>query len=377
MTTDQTRRPVLLRRAALGALAALTLSAGCAPPKPDTSGAPTASLPASAAGASASGEGTASAGGARFAPAILSREPWRYTTADGEIIRTPNYRLYSTTEDRVMSARLAGFLEHALAHYRTAIVPLPAPTQRLDTYLMANRPQWERLTQQLMGPQAEALLKIPRGGYASRGIGVFYNIGLFDTLAIAGHEGWHQYTQRVFNEPLPVWLEEGMATYMEGHRWEENTPVFRAWANVQRFNQLRTARNEGKLMPLDELLDGRPQDFLQFTDQRVLTFYAQLWALVHFLNEGEGGKYRAGLHRVIADASAGTLNETVTADRDDAEQRRALASRTGPGVFLTYFNADLSTAQSEYSRFVDQITQTGAATAIGEGRSPVAPSVPR
>lgn len=302
---------------------------------------------------------------------VLSTDDWTFATAQGKVLRTANYRIYTTVENPVLRARLASYLEHGLVHYRTALGPLPAPTQRLDTYLMKNRPQWEAVTKQLMAEQAEMLLKIPRGGYASRGIGVFYDIGIFDTLAIAGHEGWHQYTQRVFKDQLPVWLEEGVATFMEGHRWEGNTPVFRQWANVQRFDQLRTAADKRGLLPLEDLLDSRPQDFLDQSDDRVLTFYAQIWALVHFLNEGENGKYRASLRALLNDAAMGNLNQALRAKLGDRAASSALVQRTGPGVFLAYFNEDISAASSEYAAFVQSIVATGSRGPIVEGLSPV------
>ncbi|MBL8745132.1 MAG: DUF1570 domain-containing protein [Phycisphaerae bacterium] len=340
---------------------------GCTPPRPRTDGQATSTYrPGVDSTASTPIDGAASN---TINPAILSREDWRYTTAEGEIIRTTHYRIFTTTKDKVIRVRLALFLEHALAHYRSAITPLPEPETKLDTYLMNNRPQWERITKQLMGQQAESLLKIPRGGYASRGFGVFYDIGLFDTLAIAGHEGWHQFTQKSFKESLPAWLEEGLATYMEGHRWEQNVPTFRPWANVQRFDQLRKAKNAGQLMSLDELLGSRPQDFLDVTDDRVLTFYAQLWALTHFLNEGQGGKYAAGLREAVSDAALGRLSETMSS-RLGERAGSMMATRNGPGVFLAYFNSDVGAAGTEFAQFLDQLTQTGARGPVVEGASP-------
>lgn len=362
---DQT---IILALGMCGISAAFVFSSSCAPPRPTTDGGPTARWIPSESRALASSP----AGGEAVETVadILSREPWRYATAEGEVIRTTNYRLYTTAKDKVIRDRLATFQEHALSHYRQILTPLPAPATKLDTYLMDNRPQWERMTKQLMGDRAEALLKIPRGGYASRGIGVFYNIGLFDTLAIAGHEGWHQFTQKTFAEPLPSWLEEGLATFMEGHRWEQNTPVFRPWANVQRFDQLRKAEGERKLLALEDLLDSRPQDFLDFTDERVLTFYAQLWALVHFLNEGEGGKYAAALREVMTDAAEGRLASTVRARLGGRAGASVLTSRSGPTVFMAYFSEDLSPPAEEYARFVSRLTRPGSRSAIAEGRSP-------
>jgi hypothetical protein len=372
MTPRQTRERTLLLAGALAlAPAVAAWTAGCAPARRDMSAYPSETYRPNASDPPPT-DGAASPLFSSVNTEVLSSEPWRYATAEGQILRTANYRVYTTTDNLVIRSRLSAFLEHALAHYRTALAPLPAPETRLDTYLMKNRPQWERVTKQLMGPQADSLLKIPRGGYASRGIGVYYDIGIFDTLAIAGHEGWHQYTQKVFREPLPVWLEEGIATYMEGHRWVQTTPVFRPWANVQRFDQLRKAYERRELLPLQDLLESRPQDFLEFADDRVLTFYAQLWALVHFLNEGEDGRYSEALSRLLTDAAEGRISRRLGETLGDRAARSSLASRTGPAVFMAYFNEDIDEAAAAYGRFVQALTQTGARGPIVEGRSPIA-----
>ena len=62
---------------------------------------------------------------------------------------------------------------------------LPPPNDRLDTFVMASRPQWELLTRQLLGERAGIYLKIPRGGHAWAGRSVLYNIGAQGTMAIA------------------------------------------------------------------------------------------------------------------------------------------------------------------------------------------------
>jgi hypothetical protein len=305
----------------------------------------------------------------------LSTEPWKYAGAEGSVIRTAHYRIFTTVSTVALRDRAPGFLDHALSHYRTALGPLPLPSARLDTYLLDNRAQWSTLTRQLMGAQAETLLKIPRGGYASRGIGVFFDIGLYDTLAIAAHEGWHQYTQRTFREPLPVWLEEGIASYMEGHRWDGPTPRFLPWANMQRFDQLRSASTRGDLVSLSKLLDGRPQDYLGTDDEQILTYYAQLWGLIHYLNEWDHGRYAPALRMLLADAAAGGIRRAVE-DRLGARAGGMLGARVGPTIFLAYFNTDLDAAAREYAEFLDLVTRTGSRDEIAQGRSPIGIAAP-
>jgi hypothetical protein len=244
-----------------------------------------------------------------------------------------------------------------------------------------------------MGPQAEVFLRIPRGGYASGGRGVFYDIGAQDTLSIAAHEGWHQYTQRTFKETLPIWLEEGIATTMEGHRWDGSSAVFLAWSNLERFDQLRAAAAKGSLFPLEALLATSPQELLgspivpngaapsapppkpakSLGTDAALTYYAQIWALVEFLKEGENGKYNASLRLLVSDAAAGRMGATVAANADPNRSGRvpSMMLRQGPAVFAAYFTGDLNQIDNEYSRFVEQIVRPGSRGPIVDGRSPI------
>ncbi len=319
---------------------------------------------------------------------VRSVEPWSFMGEPGQIIRTPSYRIYTTEQSPAIVRRLPRFLESCLDHYRTALIdieegdaePLPLPSLKLDTFVMASRPQWERLTKQLMGEQATTYLRIPRGGYASGGRAVLFDVGAGDTLTIAAHEGWHQYTQRAFHQSLPVWLEEGVATYMEGHGWTGqlgDTVVFRPWANVERFDQLRKAVGDNRVMPLPTLLDSTPADLLGAGaaggggGDGALTFYAQVWALTHFLHEGENGRYRAGLYQLVRDAAEGRLYARVAQSRGNAAAVNAAASRRGTAVFETYFNADLAEAAAQYQRFVEQVAAPGSRGPIVAGESPI------
>lgn len=318
------------------------------------------------------GDGEAVAPARAGASPVLSVEPWTFGGAEGQVIRTTHYRLYTTERDPVLVGRMPGFLESALEHYRVAVVPLPAPPLRLDTYLMDNRTQWRNLSRRLNPARASQYDNIPRGGYASSGVGVFYDLGVYDTMAIAAHEGWHQYTQRTFREPLPVWLDEGLASFMEGHRWAGSTPVFLPWANVERFDRLRADVSAGTVVPLTRLLEMRPADEINNTSGSALTYYAQVWALVHFLREGDDGAYRAALRDLVADAADGRLSRRllVRLGRQGAE---GASLRVGPAVFTAYFGDDLDAMERRYDAFLRRIVSPGARDDIVRGRSPLAP----
>lgn len=302
---------------------------------------------------------------------VQSVEAWSFQGAAGEVIRTPHYRIFTTERDAILTERLPRFLEVALSHYRTSITPLPPPRLRLDTYLMDNRPQWARLTQQLLGAEGERFAQIQRGGFATGGVGVFYDIGVFDTLAVAAHEGWHQYTQRAFREGLPIWLEEGLASFMEGHKWDGTEPLFLPWANIERFDQLRKAHADGRLLSLIDLVETAPQDSAASAGESLVTYYAQVWALAHFLNEADGGAYRAGLRAMLEDAAQGRFRRTLLVRLGRAEGARAISTARGPGALAAYLNIAIDDLSTQYASFLDQIVAPGSRDRIVAGRSPI------
>ncbi len=298
-------------------------------------------------------------------PDNVSEEPWSLGHAQGAVVRTEHYRLFSTIESSQARRRVALFLERALTHYRGAIVRLPPPPMRLDTYCMANREQWETVTRRLMDPAiASTILQIGRGGFASRGIGVYWDIGLRDTLALAAHEGWHQYTQRTFAHSMPAWLEEGLATYMEGHRWNGAEVEFLPWSNLERFDRLRSAASSGSLLTLERLLDSSPAEFLKSGSESGLTYYAQVWALVHFLASPRSG-HREELEGLLLDSAGGLFRRRVALVADSA--RLGL----GKSTYLAYFNSDLGIEERRFRDFVSQIVATGSRERIAVGLPPL------
>lgn len=288
---------------------------------------------------------------------VLSTEPWTFAGRDGSIIRTQHYRVFTTSDRTIIRRVLPGFLEASLVQYRTSLGDLPPPPVKLDTYLMDTRPEWASLTRALMQDRADVYLRIERGGFAAQGRGVYRDLGaLTDTLNLAAHEGWHQYTQLTFKSRLPVYLEEGIATFMEGFRFDParpDAPIFMPWANTERYDQLRRAVSAGRLLSLETLMSTPPQDLIATDQELALTWYAQVWALVHFLHEGESGLYTSALHAILADAARGT-NRGVT--------RLPLSS---------YVDTPIDELNEQYQVFIARITSPGARNRIVEGRSPL------
>jgi hypothetical protein len=347
----------------------LATMAGCSTPPPPPAKSASADVPRPAAVS-----GTSPV--APLANVVRSSTPWDEGGGPGERVRTNHYNLHLAVKDPVFRGQLPAYMEACLAAYASALAPLPLPGDPMDFYIFASRQPWERWTRRTLGEDAEIYLGLGRGGFTTDGTSVLYDLGRVDTLTIAAHEGWHQFSQRTLRTPLPTWMEEGLSCWMEGTRLtREGTPsAFRPWRNFERWNELRTAVREDRLIPLGELLESSPQQCLERGTDDLLTYYAQTWALVHFLHEGAQGRYRDALRQLIGDAASGALAGRLaasTAIPDPAARRRASRSRLGRLVILEYFDRDFEAFSAAYEAFLVDITRRGAGDRIYRGENPL------
>ena len=311
---------------------------------------------------------------------VVSTEPWSFGGFDGELVTTPTHLLHLTIPNGRLQKALPVFTGGALRHYRSMLAEgseaglLDPPPERMSTFVFGTRAEWAAWTSWRLGRGAKLYLGIERGGYTIDAESVIWDIGRYDTLCMLAHEGWHQYTQSVFRHPLPAFLEEGLAAYAEGHRFRRSdaAPVFMPWRNLERYGQLRSSKYRGRLIDLDELVAKPPQYFVAGSESGLLTFYAQVWVLVHYLMEGEDGKYRAGLIKLVRDAVNGHVATSLyDADRSAGRRGRNLGPNTGRDIIATYFDEDYQSFKAGYEAFIDRVVASGNGTKIWQGRSPI------
>ena len=307
---------------------------------------------------------------------IVSTREWRWNSVEGIEIDTRSWTIKSSLRSANFTGSLPAFYEAALRNYRSGLVALPAPPRRLEACVFGTREEWSRYTEHRLGSEAGPYLKMGRGGFTSGGEAVLYDIGPRDTLAIAAHEGWHQYSQTTFRYSLPVWMEEGVACYMEGFRQPAGAPepVFLPWRNPERYAELRTAARKSRLATLREVLEGSPQSFLETSRDAQLAYYAQVWALVHYMRDGEGGRYRAGLEAMLADAVSGGIPARIKSSDaipDERARRLALSSKSGIWLVLVYLDEDYERFERGYDRFIGSLIESNAWDHIMRGESPI------
>jgi hypothetical protein len=151
-------------------------------------------------------------------------------------------------------------------------------------------------------------------------------------------------------------------------------PTFIPWRNFERFGELRDVVARERFVSLADLIQGTPHDYLRDGRNTLLGYYAQTWALVHFLMEGEGGRYRAGLERLLGDAVEGRISSTIAASSRAGsrnERRMAIGRQVGPAVLREYFNEDIAAISAEYEAFVNALVRRGNGERIWRGESPV------
>lgn len=316
------------------AVAACVLVAGCAP-----SG--SASAGHHAAPADTAGHAEAEGPSSRSALPSMTDAAWVYDGRAGRAITTAHYRVFLTQTEPAFVGRLPVFLEAALQHYRIVATgetsPLPADIggdRRLNTMVFRTRGEWERWTRQTLGDAAGPFLSIRRGGYAWAGTAVLFDIGSADTMAIAAHEGWHQFTQRTFAQPLPAWLEESIATLCEGQRWiggGGEMVRFDPGDNPTRREQLARVVAAGRLRSIERLVLEIPANLAAEQSDASVDYYAQVWALGLLL------RGRPSLSACVHDAAAGRLGEKIVAVLGRPRAAALVDRARGLAVLEAYF----------------------------------------
>lgn len=131
-----------------------------------------------------------------------------------------------------------------------------------------------------------------------------------DPYAIIFHEYVHFLTNDAF-APLPTWLSEGLAEYYSSFEATKGGRKITVGKSIP--SRVRLLR-EGKFLPLASVLAVNHDSPLYNEADNKSMFYAQSWALVHYLMAGNKGSRQPQLRQFIAGLargqSAGTAEES-------------------------------------------------------------------
>jgi len=283
-------------------------------------------------------------------PVAYHIEPWKLGPWEGQKLVTDHYEVYTTVTDPTLVQTFPELIERAYEYYKQLVPPARQPAEPMKVYLLATRAQWAYMTRRLTGPRAEAFLKIHYGGFSEGGVSNIQYVSHPATFPLLAHEGLHQYLHHCVHPAVPAWVNEGLATLCEGQRWtgsglKEFDPAY----NPVRRNQLAEAMLKNRLFPLKKLLSTNAGEVVHETSSRVATYYAQVWMLVLFLQEGEGGKYAPAFRQLRETLGSGELDDRLRVEQIWAEGK---AVSPGEALFRSFITDDLDTFEHEYIAFL-------------------------
>jgi Protein of unknown function (DUF1570) len=307
----------------------------------------------------------------------LYEQEWKFGSHDGRQLTTDHFDLYTTSLDDEFVDFIPKFLETCFQFY-AKIIPPPDDhnhaTDRMRTYVLEDRIQWERFVKHRYPRRFDVYRMISAGGFAEGNTCVLYDIGRSATLSVLAHEGLHQYMATHFSEPLPAWLNEGLATYCESVEFRGDKPYFKPQHNTFRMNHLRNAIGHDATIPLRELLSTNAGEVIGGNKLgTTATYYAQAWALLAYLQHGDHDKYKGRFQTLLGDIANGTLR--IKAQRARAAAASPSEISYGEAVFIAYITDDLDAFDAELQSYMRRccwqrgnvFSDIWAAIGLGEG----------
>lgn len=289
------------------------------------------------------------------AAVAVQRHAWTQSSPDGVQLITPHFDIRTTVRDALLRETLPGFLEAAFAEYTRLLPPLKNDVSPLPVYLFDTREEWARFTRRFTPANAYTYLHIHAGGYTDHqtAASVTFDLGRDHTLSLLAHEGFHQYVARYRTQPLPPWLNEGLACQFETFTLAGDRPTFTPRNNLIRLSSLREALTApNSLAPLPELLAMNAGHAVRQTGTPAPIYYAQLWSTILYLRD-RSCPYAAGFRALLADAGTPRLADAVRTCRATTLGHANLSD--AEATFHCYITPNLDEFAARYRAFAEKL----------------------
>jgi len=214
-------------------------------------------------------------------------------------VRSPNFRVLTNGNERE-ARRIALEFEQMRAVFAVGF-----PNMRLTTgaplLIFAVQTEYD------MKSLAPALWKnhkgpLPAGLFQHGWEKQFAIVRLDQDVPGAYNVVYHEYVHTLLHSNfrwLPTWLDEGLADFYGSTRFEGKKSYIGAPST--RVNELKNRA----MIPLETLLVVNPWSYFRGDENQISTFYAESWALVHYLVFGADMELGKKLSRFYARLQAG------------------------------------------------------------------------
>ena len=274
---------------------------------------------------------------------------WPLKHYKGVILESAHYKIYTTTRDKTFHRAMITLAETQYTRFADTLTI--KPKNKMTVYVFANTRQWIAFTKANLGSWSKDLLRIRSGGYTTGHLAAFYYLGRYPTLTILAHELFHLYLNCAGGSGIPVWLNEGLACWFESNEWDGDKLICTPGKNLFRQQQLREAINSGNLFPLKKLLATIPRSEVRHSYSRMLTYYAQVWALIRFMFDKRSGVWHDNFQKLLADIGTNKLKLRASGYLVSKSSSEKI---TFPeAVFRAYIEDDLQKFENSFRQYIE------------------------
>jgi tetratricopeptide (TPR) repeat protein len=244
------------------------------------------------------------AGAVLLPPEVVAREPPQapVVSRDWKRVRSPHFVAMGTVNERALRRGLTHLelFRSALANVLPRIELASGSTH----YLVVLRT--ERQYFDFAPPDARGQPDIRTSGYFVPGDNV--NHMVVDEVAGFGvlfHEYTHWVVHQTLGNSIPTWADEGLAEFYSMLTIDEPNDRILIGMLHPRYGALR----DGVLLPLRKVINREGAAQYLKDENDVQKFYAQSWALIHYLSIGHNGSREGQLSRYLLSVAAGKSSE--------------------------------------------------------------------
>jgi hypothetical protein len=204
---------------------------------------------------------------------------------------SPVYAVYTDVpEDDAKEALLRMNKMAFEYHERTKALFGGQINQQLPFYLFNNRPDYIKASGM---PQSAGIFT----GDALMANAIRGEDGRINrvTWHVTQHEGFHQFVYAVIRGEIPTWVNEGLAEYFGEGLFTGDGMVIGVISSG-RLKEVKEQISEGKFMSLKDMM---LMSHAEWNANLTHANYDQAWSMVHFLAQGENGKYQDAFARFL------------------------------------------------------------------------------